>query len=232
MEKMLLRQKWLGVIVVFVVSLLFSVYSAGRITDAYVQIEPQISKEMNYFLPVTFAGGQIVSPQDAIIERTYGTPENPYTVMLNTKVDELNISDLSGGLYFTRSKVYSYDSSKGEIKIQSLDKVPDVTITAQDVGGFLEQFGGYLKPTLSLIFTVVFASFIGIATLFYTIITHWLFKRLYHADFALTLRVNTLAYSAMFALSFLVDINFGFIVTLLLILACNYLANIILEEKQ
>jgi TonB-linked SusC/RagA family outer membrane protein len=73
---------------------------------------------------------------------------------------------------------------------------------------------------------------IGLMALFGTVIMHWLFKKLYNADFALTLRVNVLAFVALFVISVFLNVYFGLIVTLLIMIACNYLANIMLENKK
>ena len=225
MEKFILKQKWLGFLVVLFVSLGFALHWAGQVSSAYAEAEPVIAQETGYFLPIKFAGGKIVAPQDTLIERTYGTATNPYKVVLNTKVEDLNIADLTSGVYITRNKVYSYDASKGETKIQSLEKMPDAEITHQDAIDFMAKFGVYLKPVLGLIIAVSLMLYFGIVSLFYAVLLHWLFKKLYNADFALTLRVNVLALVVLFILSSVSSLKFGFIVTLLLLGACNILLN-------
>jgi hypothetical protein len=232
MENFLLRQKWVGFLTVITVSVLFAFYMAGKASDAYLDIEPSIAREAGYFLPITFEKGQIVSPRNTIIERTYGTPQNPYKVVLDTEVDDLNVAELSTGIYFTRNKVYSYDATKGETKIQSMEKFPDAKLTRQDLTDFMEKIGKYLNPTLFFVIFTFVAVYIGLMALFGTVIMHWLFKKLYNADFALTLRVNVLAFVALFVISAFLNVYFGLIVTLLIMIACNYLANIMLENKK
>lgn len=232
MEKFILRQKWLGLLAIIFVSLFFALDWSGQVSKAYIEAEPIISQEAGYFLPIRFFNGEIVSPQNTLIERTYGSAPNSYKVVLNTEVEDLNISELTSGIYLTRNKVYSYDAKKGEVKIQSLAKVPDMEISKSDVDDLMLQFGIYLKPLLGLIFFAVLAIYMGIAILIYTLIMHWLFKKVYNADFALTLRVNTLTYVAMFIISVLLDTNFGIIITILIMLAFNYLANILLTEAE
>ena len=231
MEKFILRQKWLGFCAVILVSLIAAVYTASSVSKAYQSVEPYIYKEMGYFLPITFKNGEIVSPRNTVIERSYGPQNNAYKVVLNTRVDDLNIADLKSGIYVTRNKFYSYDAGKGEVKIQSLKQMPDMELTASEVKAFLTQMGGYLKPFLALFMFALLAIYIGVAVLVYTIILHCIFKKAYGADFALTLRVNTLAYLVLLCISLLADINFGIIVTFLVMMACNYLANILLEKK-
>ena len=231
MEKIILRQKWLGVMAVILVSLFIAIHTANSLNKAYVAIEPTISNEIGYFLPITIKNGEIVSPRNALIERKYGSAQNQYKVVLNTEVNDLNISNLSTGIYVTRNKFYSYDSSKGEVKIQSLAKIPDMELTTTKVKDFLSMFGGYLKPVTIFIIFVCLAIYVGIVALIYSLIMHWLFKRLYKADFALTLRVNTLAYLALLCVTTIIGTDFGIIITLLVMLACNYLANILLEKK-
>lgn len=232
MEKFILKQKWLGLLVVIFVSLGLALHLSGQVSTAYIEAEPIIKQEAGYFLPIRFFGGEIVSPQNVLIERTYGTPTNPYKVVLNTEVEDLNIAELTSGIYVTRNKIYSYDAEKGEIKIQSLAKIPDSEITQADLQTFMAKFGTYLKPALSLIIAVSLMIYFGIVSLFYSLLLHWPFKKLYNADFALTLRVNTLACVALFTLSTILDLNLGIIVTLLLLSACNYLANILLNEDK
>lgn len=232
MKKFILRGKWLGFFVVLFVSLGVGLDFAGKISELYIQAEPLVAQEADYFLPIRFSGGEIVSPENVNIERTYGTATEPYKVVLNTKVEDLNISDLSTGIYITRNKIYSYNSQKGETKIQSLAKIPDGEITKADLQEYSAKFGAYLKPILTIIITVALMIYFGLISLFYTLIMHWLFKKLYNADFALTLRVNVLMCVALFALGSLVGTDFGFIITLLLLGACNYIANILLNERE
>ena len=127
---------------------------------------------------------------------------------------------------------YSYDAKKGEVKIQSLAKMPDTELTQADVKEFMTKLGKYLNPASMLIIFAFLALYIGSTVLVYTILMHWLFKKAYNADFALTLRVNTLSYLTLFCISMLTNINFGIIVTILILLACNYLANILLDNKK
>ena len=111
MEKIILRQKWLGFAAVILISLILAVYTSNSLNTAYEAAEPTISQEIGYFLPVTIKNGEIVSPRNALIERSYGPAQNQYKVVLNTEVEDLNISDLSSGIYVTRNKFYSYDSN-------------------------------------------------------------------------------------------------------------------------
>ena len=223
MEKIILRQKWLGFMAVILISLILAVYTSNSLNTAYEAVEPTISQEIGYFLPVTIKNGEIVSPRNALIERSYGPAQNQYKVVLNTEVEDLNISDLSSGIYVTRNK--------GEVKIQSLAKMPDMELTTTKVKDFLSMFGEYLKPVTMFIIFVFLAIYIGLAVLAYSIVMHWLFKRLYNADFALTLRVNTLTYLVLLCISTVLGMNVGIIVTLLVMLAGNYLANILLTSK-
>ena len=227
MEKFILRQKWLGFCAVIFVSLLMALYLAKSATNAFETASPYIAKEVEYFLPITIENGEIISPKNTVIERNY----EGYKVVLNTEVEDLNISDLQTGIYVTKNKFYSYDAKKGEVKIQSLQKVPNTVLTPADFKTLLNKNDDYIKPVLLFVFFFLISFFIGISSLFYAIILHWLFKRLYGADFALTLRVSTLAYLALFCVSTVLDISTGFIVTLLVMMACNYLANILLEKK-
>ena len=232
MEKFILRQKWLGFFAILFVSLGFALHWSGQISSAYVESEPIIVQEAEYFLPVRFIGGEIVSPHNTLIERTYGPENDQYKIVLNTEVEDLNIANLTSGIYVTRNKIYSYDAKKGETKIQSLAKIPDTEITKNNLQEFMGKFGVYLRPTLSLIFTVSLMLYFGLVSLVYTILMHWLFKKLYNADFTLTLRVNILACVALFVLSSVIDLNLGFIITIILLGACNYLANILLNEGK
>lgn len=228
MEQIILRQKWLGFMAAVLLSLFLAVRTASQLSDVYVAIEPSIGHEAEYFLPITIENGKIVSPRDAFIERVYGK----YRLVLNTKVDDLDVSNLSSGIYVTRNKLYSYDDTKGEVKIQSLEKIPNASLTIGDVKEFLSKVGGYIKPVtiISVFFGLLI--WIGIAVSLYTLVTHWLFKRLYKADYALTLRVNTLIYLVLSLFEFVAGAHLGIIVTLLIMLAGNYVANLLLKTEE
>ncbi len=232
MEKFLLRQKWIGFMAVVLFSLFVAVRTSSLLNEAYITFAPTVSQEVDHFLPVTFKNGEIVFPRDALIERSIGTGNQQFKIVLDTRVKDLNISNLTTGIYVTRDKFYSYDARKGEVKIQSLEKMPDMELTSADVKTFLTQFGSYVKPVSMFAVLVSFLIYIGIVVLIYTVIMHWLFKRLYGADFALTLRTNTLAYLILFGISLSSGITFGIIVTILIMLASNYLANILLGNKK
>jgi len=231
MKDFLLKKKWIGLFSIIIVSLLFAFNRANVVSDAYNDAEPVIANEAGHFFPVGFEGGQIVYPKNTVIERTYGLSENPYKVVLNTEVDDLNISELSSGIYFTRNKIYYVDLAKGETKIQSMEKFPDVEITRDDLNEFLEDIGEYLKPALFLIVFVFISFYIAMIALFGTIAMNWFFKKTYNADFALTLRVNILVSVALFLLGVYLEFSLGLISTLLIMAAGNYLANILLENK-
>ncbi len=238
MENFILRQKWIGFMAAIIISLFVAVTTSNSLKEAYTTFAPTIAQEIDNFLPITIKNGEIVAPKDALIERSFGSTYGnagqggQYKIVLNTQVSDLNIANLSSGIYVTRNKVYSYDAKKGEVKIQSLAQMPDAEITRDDVKEFVLSIEKYLKPTLVLVFFVLISLYIGSAVFVYTILMHWLFKKSYNADFALTLRVNTLSYLTLFCISALTGINFGIIVTILILLACNYLANILLDNKK
>lgn len=232
MKEFLLKKKWIGLWAIILVAVLFASYWAGVVSNAYKEAEPVILSEAGYFLPVSVKNGQIVFPKNTIIERTYGMGKNPYKVVLNTEVDDLNVSDLTTGVYFTRNKIYSYDAAKGETKIQSMEKIPDVDISRQDMNDFVETIGKYLNLGLFLIIFAFLSVYMSLIALFGSIVMQWLFKKLYGADFALTLRVNILTSVALFLLSVFLDVYFGLIITFLIMIACNYLANIWLANNK
>ena len=232
MKEFLLNKKWVGLLSVLIISVLFAVYQTNMVAKVYNEAEPVIAGEAGHFLPVAFQKGEIVFPQNTVIERTYGSAQNPYKIVLNTEVENLDISNLATGVYFTRNKIYYADTSKGETKIQSLEKFPDMEITRKDFNDMLEHVGNWLQPVLFLTVFVFAALYMSLIALFGTMIMHWFFKKTYNTAFALTLRVNLLTAAVLFLIGIVVDVNFGFFVTLLIMGACNYLVNIKSEDKS
>lgn len=224
MKEILLDKKWIGAAALLIYSLLISVLFTVKGVELVKQGAPVLEKEINEFLPVTISGGEIVAPQNTLISKVYGDGKNTGIVILDTRVDEFEASTLKDkGLYISRKYFYAVSDEKTEIR--SLSTIPDMTIDEEVMSNVFniirERAGVYIFFTLLISFLIFFAC----AILLYTLVMYWPLKALYHNEFGQVLRINTLAYIVISALTLLLGFSLSIIITFVLMFGANCSVN-------
>lgn len=220
--KDLINKKWLGVLVVVLYSLFLSAKITMLASTSFNEYSPIFTANINDFLPVTFENGQIVAPKDTIITKKIDN----VNIVLNTQIDTFDTESLTEeGIYVSRKNIYTKDTNKNKIQIQSLSQVPNMILDSEAVASGMTAIEKYLVP-VSLIFVFAFSMiFSGIAILIYTVIFHWIMSKVYHVSFAQTLRLNCYGYVLISLFSVLGIFSVNVLVTLALLIIFNALIN-------
>ena len=221
MDKTLLNTKWLGTICVVVVSLVIALMAGSYTINALKTIMPTVVTETADFLPITIENGAIVEPKDTVISKSYGKGNNTFSVVLDTRTDELSAADITTpGVYASRKFIYGVKSDRTEVR--SLSEVSNITIDQemmQSGADWIENHsGGYIYVTMFL----SLLAYICFAILIYAALVQLFLGMALKVGFGRTLRVTTLGYLALFIIGAFA-IPTGFIVTLVLLLLTNYL---------
>jgi len=220
MKEILLDKKWIGAAALVVFSLLVAGFFTNFGVKFVKQYAPVVEQEVDSFLPVTIANGEIVAPQDTLISKTYGSEANGGKVVLDTRVDEFETSALKDkGLYISRK--YAYIVSDNKTEIRDFKSFPNITLDEEVVHEFFkiaqDKAGGYIFSGIFAFFFVFAAFAIGL----YSLVMYWPLKMIYHHGFAYTLRINTFAYIAVTALTMLFGFNLSIIVTFVILFGAN-----------
>lgn len=231
MKDILLYKKWIGALALAVCTIITAAFFANAGADFIKQSSPIAEREINAFLPITIAGGEITAPQNTIISKTYGSGNETFNVILDTRTDEIDNSVLKNkGLYISRSYIYAVSGNKTEIR--DLKNIPDMLIDAQTVHDFFEvlqdRAGGYI---FCLLFAVLFA-WTAAAIGLYSVVIHFALKSMFNGGFALTLRISTFAYIALYLLRIFAGLNIGVVATFVIILGVNFGVNKWLQSKK
>ncbi|MBQ8672309.1 MAG: DUF1189 family protein [Alphaproteobacteria bacterium] len=231
MKNFLLNKKFIGAIAVFVYVICASIYFSQIMSDAIVQYSPVVAKEMEAFLPITIANGEIVEPKDTVIKRSYGNATDAFDVVLDTRVDEFDASSLKNqGLYVSRKYIYGVQKLKTEIR--SLSELGDGTLDREKLNDFLQFLNANAGRYIFVISCGILLVFSICAILLYTIVMHWLMAMLFKIGFARTLRINSLAYVVISSLTLFTPIRISILLTLVIMIALNIGIDNVLKENQ
>lgn len=220
MKNFLLEKKWTGVLCTLIVAFAVSYLSSSYAAKFVKAMAPTVVAEASDFLPITLEQGAITEPKETVISKNYGTNTAPILVVLDTRVDELNSTDLQAqGLYISRKFIYGVSSKKTEIR--SFADLPDMTINHQMLENGAEWLEKYAGIYAFGILFVTILIYIAIAVLLYSAIIHLIIGKAMKSDFTRTLRVTTLSYLLLFVLG-AITVSFGIIITFVLLLFANY----------
>ncbi|MBR1600398.1 MAG: hypothetical protein IJ677_02340 [Alphaproteobacteria bacterium] len=231
MKEILLHRRWVGAIALVIYSLIVAILGADIGVKFVQQSAPIVEQELNVFLPITFSGGEIVSPRDTIISRVYGSGNNVRKVVLDTRAEEFETSALKDeGIYVSRKYVYAVSSR--EMKITSLKEMPDITIDSEvlhETRQIIENRAGvYIFCTVFVFFLLFAAVAVGL----YSLAMHWALKGLFANSFAQTIRINTYAYILISGLTLLIGYNISIVITFVILFGVNYGVNKWLQEAK
>ncbi len=222
MKNFLLRNKWLG----FLVLLIYSLVAAAIVSKSGIalveQYTPVVTQEVVDFLPITVQDGEIVAPENTVISKTYGDENMKFNVVLNTRVDEFESTSLSEpGLYLSRKFFYGVNGKKTEI--QSLKDIPNGTLDKETLDAGAELFVKNTQKYMFPLYAAVCLLISLIAVLLYTLVMHWLMAIWFNAKFGQTLRINTLVYAVVSTVAIIGNFVVGIVLMFILMLLANTL---------
>lgn len=222
MKEFLAKNKWMGFIVVLLYAFVVAVYTSQMAIPFIKEYTPIAAQEAEKFLPITIEDNVITEPVNTIITETYGSGMNEFSVILNTKVDEFEASDLTkSGLYISKKYVYAVTPQKTEIRSFESMKFSNMVIDSDVV----KSLADYIEKNLGkYVFGAVFAFmllFSCAAILLYTIFSHWIVAIWFKQPFSQTLFINSIAYVALGLLNMFAGFGLGVIVTFVALIAVN-----------
>ena len=229
----LLTKKWIGAAVFILSCLLYSAYCMVAVNDAVMQYMPTVKVNISDFLPITIENGMITKPENAIIERTYGSDDDKFKVVLDTRTEEFEPSLLQvTGLYISRSALYTVNSNKNEVRINSLRDVPNMVIDDEIMNAVVTAVEGYIKPVIFgfVMFWVIVA---GLVTMgLYSLVLHWIMSAIYKAPYRQTLRLTVYSYIVLSLLGNLFTIPHLFILGFIVAAIVNFAVNMVQKQKE
>lgn len=228
--------KGVGALWIFVLAILVafsSAYSAKKLLPLAV---PHVQTFADTFFPLKIQNGKVVTPENAIISKTYHVGGEPLTITLNTTKDLLDESDKQTGLYLTRS--YLYSVTEGRVQRQAL--TANANFEKQDYVPLLNNLIKYIVRGIYLIGP--FFNFICfmIAIVFYAILTGFACALNRVAlSFKEKMRLNTVLFITVYILStlcyfvgfYLSTLSF-FLIMLALQIICVKTAGTPIEQKE
>lgn len=229
MKEFLLNKKYLGLFSVLIYVLIVSVYATNITKEMLHAATPFIAEEADYFLPIAFEGGRVVTPENKVISRSYGANNRVFNVVLDTRFDEMPNTMLEHeGIYLSRKYLYAVSDKKTEIR--KMDDIPDIYIDAENFSAGLKLMEEKADKYLFFGVLGVMLIFVSVAILLYSLVIHLLMTLLYNTEFTKTLRITTLAYVAISVLELILPFSIG-IITMFLILALINVAVNSLEHQ-
>lgn len=228
MKEIFLDKKWIGCIALCIYSLIASLYGSRLIKEFTAAYLPVAVEETAAFLPITFQNGEIVAPQNTVINKTYGY-NNKMQVVLDTRVDEFEATTLhEQGVYI--SKKYAYVVRDNKTEIHNFNTIPDTVVTKETIqagANFIQQ---KINHYLFIVLFAVCLSISALMVLLYTALTHWLIHIMYGAKFAQTLRINSLFY-VLIGAGQVIGLRPGFLTVLLILAGVNIFINYVLKNQ-
>ena len=231
MKNFLLEKKFIGVLAVLIFVISASAYISGFITQTVRTYSPTVAQEMKYFLSITIQNGEIVSPKNTVLKRSYGTVGDQFNVVLDTRVDEFKGSELQNqGVYISRKYIYGVQKLKTEIR--SLSEFGDAVINDE----LLDAGVNYLNENIDKIsfcaLFVVITIVSIVVILLATLLLHWLMAMLFKVPFSRTLRLNTLTFVVIYSLKLFSPLHFSMMLMFLIMVAVNLAVNTTLKDQE
>lgn len=228
----LLTKKWIGTAVFLLFCLGYSLYvgsMASSITNMYM---PIIKNNAADFLPITIENGMISKPQNTIIEKVYGEGADKFKAVLDTRTEEFEPSLLTeSGIYISRAAVYTVNSAKNEVRINSLRDVPNIVVDQEVVDAFLNGVEGYVMPVMVSLTFFGFVIYGLIIMGIYSLVLHWIMSAVYKAPYRQTLRLTVYGYVVASLISAFAVINHTFWFGFILAAVANFAVNMSKKEE-
>lgn len=222
MKEFITQNKWMGFVAVLVYAVFMAVYATQAVVPVAKEYIPVVAKEVDQFLPITIENGEITEPVDTVISKTYGSDGDEAKVILDTRVDEFETSELEAtGLYISKKYVYGVTPQKTEIRSFANMQLPKVVINSENLKIFSEAVERNLgRYVFGGVFVFLFLAAI-ISILLYTVCMHWIIAIWFKTPFSQTLFINSLAYVIFALLGFFSPINLGVLVSFVAYIAVN-----------
>ncbi len=229
----LLQKKWLGALLFILFCLGYSLYASIEVNKVVTDFMPAVKTSAADFLPITIEDGMIAKPENTLIEKSYGDDDDKINIVLDTRTEEFEPSTLTeSGIYVSRSAVYSVNTNKNEVRINSLHDVPNMVIDEDVLNTVISVAESYVKP---VVFGGVLAVCLGwglIVLGIYSLVLHWIMSAIYKAPYRQTLRLTVYAYVVFNLVAMTTAFSGTFLGGFLFAAVVNFAANMILKREE
>lgn len=222
--KKIITNKWFGLVVVSVFSLIIALFVASQIKPMFQDVSDGFLKESGEFLPITLKNGEIVSPANTEIRKTYKADKDEVLVVLDTRVDEFTASSLTQeGLYVSKKCVYAVSDKKVETRCfkDTLNTDEEFVLTQEMVEKGMKYINKYIGIFLGFVAFIGIFIFCYAAIAIYTCLMHWMIAWWFKKPFSQTFFTNTWMYILIQCVALGLALTFGFWATFVLLLATN-----------
>ncbi len=218
----LLTKKWIGALVFVIFCAGYSLYMSTAVNKVVTDFMPVVKASAVDFLPITIEDGMIVKPENTLIEKTYGDEGEQLKVVLDTRTEEFEPANLTeSGIYISRSAVYSVNSAKNEMRINSLRDVPNMVIDEDVLNTVISTAEQYIYPTVFGILVSFFMIWGLIVMGIYSLVLHWIMSAAYKAPYRQTLRLTVYSYVVFSFIGMFVKISSPFMLGFVFALIVN-----------
>lgn len=228
-----LQKKWLGALLFVLFCLGYSLYASVEVNKVVTDFMPVIKTNAADFLPITIEDGMIVKPENTLIEKSYGDDSGKLKIVLDTRTEEFEPSTLTeSGIYISRAAVYSVNTNKNEVRINSLHDIPNMVIDEDVLNTVVAAAESYIKP---VVFGCVFAFCFGwglIVLGIYSLVLHWIMSAIYKAPYRQTLRLTVYAYVLFKLIEMAVVFSGTFLGGFIFAAVINFAVNMVLKRKE
>lgn len=121
----ILHGEGLGIKFLLILPLVFAIFFASMAKIKGVDLIPYAQDIADQMLPIKVENGEVVEPRNTI--KTAKLHFNEHTesinlpIVIDTRIDTLDVSHLKGGIYLTQKNLYTVNAQKREIKILPLE---------------------------------------------------------------------------------------------------------------
>lgn len=231
MKEFLLNKKWIGALAVIIYVLVISFSLMNKSMQMLTENLPVLETQMEDFLPIKITSGEITYPHNTVVTKTVGSGNDIREFVLDTRVDEMQASDLkNSGVYVSRKYMYFVTPVKTEIR--SISGFPDMNLdkqTLHDTSVVIQEQGGIWIFMISAIVLLIAAMFvISVCTL----IMNWALQLFFHNGMSRTLRVNSLVYAVVSTVAVLSGTVIGTFTMFIIMLGVNIAVNYGLKQQE
>lgn len=183
--------KGIGALFLLLSSLIFSSFLSIYVYDALLPSIPHIQEIADEVLPIRVENGQVTVPQNTLKELNVFGQKSPavFPFVIDTTVDSINTSQLSKGIYLSRSYIYAVNDRE----IRSYKLSGSFDLPKQDYTDILKSGAKWVAFGLFIFYGIGFFIFMLLLTLFFAFVTRlagYINKREFSFD--AKMRLNTL----------------------------------------
>jgi len=218
------KGKGIGALWLLAFSALIAFYSAYYMNKNLHFAVPYVQEFADKVLPLKVENHKLVVPENTVKTFTEKYAGKPFSFVIDTTKDMLETKDLTDGVYFTRSYVYSITNQ--EVTRKQL--IENFDLPKQDYTDVMNLFIRWLTIAIALVGPFFNFLFFLIAVLFYAFFNGFAcVLNKVSLNFKTKMRLNTLLFIGVYVLSYLFyafGVNFSMLAFFLVMIALQIIS--------